>query len=132
MAHMDLIDSLIPTYRRLNLRVRPIIVRRATDGFPGVPAFLHFAAYYQAEKGGYLGYSFGRYFTNFVHYRPGVDIGMAEDQEWNPQLFDARREVPKYDCFIVRMERDVGDVLFARSPRNVPKSPCSTSIQARR
>lgn len=103
----------------MRLRVRPIIVNRATEGFPGVPAFLHFAAYYQAEKGGYLGYSFGRYFTNFVHYLPGVDIGMAEDQEWNPQLFDARREVSKYDCFIVRMDRDVGRILFARSPRKV-------------
>jgi hypothetical protein len=103
----------------MRLRVRPIIARRASEGFPGVPAFLHFAAYYQAEKGGYLGYSFGRYYTNFVHYRPGVDQGMGEDQEWSPQLFDARREVPHYDCFIVRMDRDVGRLLFASSGAKV-------------
>ena len=101
------------------LRVRPMIFANQSAAFPGVPLFLHFPAYYQAEKGGYLGYSFARYYTCFVRYKPGVDIGMAEDQEWNPHSFDARSEVPKYDYFIARAGSELARPLFRGSPQRV-------------
>jgi len=101
------------------MRVRPMIFANQSGVFPGAPLYLHFPAYYQAEKGGYLGYSFARYFTCFVHYRPGVDIGMGEDMEWAPRRFDAAREVPKYDYFIARSENDVLDTSFRRSPSKI-------------
>jgi hypothetical protein len=101
------------------LRVRPMIFANQSAAFPATPLFLHFPAYYQAEKGGYLGYSFARYYTCFVRYKPGVDIGMAEDQEWNPYSFDARTEVPKYDYFIARAGGDQARPLFRNSPQRV-------------
>lgn len=101
------------------LRVRPMIFANQSLAFPGLPLFLHFPAYYQAAKGGYLGYSFARYYTCFVRYKPGVDIGMAEDQEWNPHTFDARSEVPKYDYFIARSAGDQARPLFRSSPQPV-------------
>jgi len=98
------------------LRVRPLIFTNQSAAFPGTPLFLHFPAYYQAEKGGFLGYSFARYYTCFVRYQPAVDIGMGEDMEWNPRLFDARVEVAKYDYFIVRADWDASSTLFRHSP----------------
>jgi hypothetical protein len=103
----------------MRLRVRPMIFANRSAAFPAIPLFLHFPAYYQAEKGGYLGYSFARYYTCFVRYKPGVDIGMAEDQEWNPYSFDAAAEVPRYDYFIARADRDLARPLFRGSPQRV-------------
>jgi hypothetical protein len=97
------------------LRVRPLIFANQSGAFPGAPLFLHFPAYYQAEKGGFIGYSFARYYTCFVRYQPAVDIGMGEDMEWNPQRFDAKVEVAKYDVFIARADWDVSG-LFGHSP----------------
>jgi hypothetical protein len=101
------------------LRVRPLIFANRGSAFPGTPLFLHFPAYYQAEKGGFLGYSFARYYTCFVRYQPAVDIGMGEDMEWNPRDFNATVEVPKYDVFIVRADWDAGGALFRHSPQPV-------------
>ena len=99
------------------MRIRPLIFANMSGVFPGAPLYLHFPAYYQAEKGGVLGYSFARYFICFIHDRPGVDMGMGEDMEWAPGRFDAQREVPQYDYFIARSEHDIA----ARSFRNSPK-----------
>lgn len=101
------------------LRLRPVIASTTTKTFPVVPVYLHFPAYYQAAKGGYLGYSFARYSTVLMRYRPGVDVGMEEDAEWNPQLFDAPSEVPRYDRIIVRADLDVGLFLFRATPGRV-------------
>jgi hypothetical protein len=101
------------------LRVRPLIVEARGSAFPDVPAYLHFPAYYQAERGGYLGYSFARYSVMLIRYRAGVDLGMAEDAEWKPELFDAAREVPLYDCFMIRADQDMGTALFQAAPQAV-------------
>jgi hypothetical protein len=101
------------------LRVRPLITVSTTRAFPDVPVYLHFPAYYQAQKGGYLGYSFARYPVTLMRYRPGVDPGMAEDEEWKPQLFNASRDVPRYECFIVRAERDLGPTIFGAAAPTV-------------
>lgn len=101
------------------LRIRPLIFNNQSAAFPGTPVFLHFPAYYQAEKGGFLGYSFARYYTCFVRYQPAVDIGMGEDMEWNPRSFNAAAEVAKYDYFIVRADWDASGLLFRRSPQPV-------------
>jgi hypothetical protein len=97
-------------------RIRPLIYENRSAAFPGAPLFLHFPAYYQAAKGGYLGYSFARYYTCFVRYQPAVDIGMGEDMEWNPSRFNAAVEVPMYDYFIARASWDVYEELFRNSP----------------
>ena len=93
------------------LRMRSIIFDRDSRAFPDVPAFLHYSAYYQAEKGGTQGYSFALNEVSVVRYRPGVTIGVP-GAEWSPESFDARAELPSYDYFVVRSERDRGSELF--------------------
>jgi hypothetical protein len=100
-------------------RIRPMIFARGSGAFPGAPLFLHFPAYYTAEKGGVLGYAFARYYECLVHYRPGVDMGMREDDEWHPERFDARREVPQYDYFIARADGDIAQTSFRGSPKPI-------------
>jgi hypothetical protein len=83
-------------------RVRPLILDNETRVIPDSPLYVHFPAYYQAMHGGFLGFSFARYSIVLMRYRPGVDIGMAEDAEWNRVPFEPERELANYDCIIVR------------------------------
>jgi hypothetical protein len=98
------------------LRIRPVIFARETLAVPGLPAYLHFPAYYQAEKGGRLGFSFARFYTNFVRFKPGVEGGMIEDAEWNPRWFDPAVEASRYDCFISRAQNDEAETLLGQAP----------------
>jgi hypothetical protein len=103
----EVVQSMAP-----KLRVRPLMFDNRSSAFPGTPLFLHFPAYYQAAKGGTLGYSFARYYTCFIHYRPGVDMGMVEDAEWHPENFNPLRELPQYDYFVVHSKRDISEPVF--------------------
>jgi hypothetical protein len=87
-------------------RLRPLIISKTSEVIPELPVYLHFPAYYQAAKGGYLGFSFARYNTVLMCYRPGIDPGMEEEAEWEDQRFDAPRELPFYDCVVARADRD--------------------------
>ncbi|HEY2743013.1 MAG TPA: hypothetical protein VGL86_00260 [Polyangia bacterium] len=107
----DVIDAMPP-----NQRLRPLILVSASAAFPGVRPFVHFGAYYQAERGGWLGFSFARNYTSFIRYRDGVRFGMREDDEWRAERFDAAREAGDYDFFLVRSDRDVSDLLFRGAP----------------
>lgn len=86
--------------------VRPVIVDRGSEHLPGGAPYLHFAAYHQAERGGFNGFSFARSPTSFVRYRAGVDPGMPRDAEWRPQDFDWKREGERYDYFFMRSAVD--------------------------
>jgi hypothetical protein len=101
------------------LAMRPVIFDRGSPAFPGVPIYLHYSAYYFVEKGGFQGYSFAMYPTSVIRYRPGVTPGMLNAAEWRPEAFDAKSEVPVYDFFLVRSERDRGAELFAHAPEPV-------------
>ncbi len=93
------------------LALRPLVFERDTRAFPGVPAFLHFSAYYYVDKGGYQGYSFAMYPLSVVRYRPELEATMQNGAEWRPDLF-RRDEIPDYDFFLVRSEYDRGAELF--------------------
>ncbi|HEY6078422.1 MAG TPA: hypothetical protein VIW29_06445 [Polyangiaceae bacterium] len=95
------------------LAVRPIVFERESRAFPGVSAFLHFSAYYQVLKGGTQGYSFARNVTSVVRERPPGSPAMQNGAEWLPSTFDARRELPLFDCFLVRSASDRAPQLFA-------------------
>lgn len=101
------------------LAMRPIIFARETQAFPGVPAYVHYSAYYFVEHGGFQGYSFAMYPTSVVRYRAGVKPGMLNAAEWRPELFDERAEVPEYDFFLVRSDSDREKELFERSPHPI-------------
>ena len=101
------------------LAMRPIIYDRDSRVFPGVPAYLHYSAYYFVEKGGFQGYSFAMYPISVVRYRPSVEAGMQNAAEWRPELFDVKKEVPRYDYFLVKSETDRSAELFAKAPEQV-------------
>ena len=91
--------------------VRPLIFARETRVFPGVPAYLHYSAYYYVEKGGTQGYSFAMYPLSVVRFRPEIEASMQGGAEWRPDLFQ-RQETSQYDYFIVRDSRDRRHELF--------------------
>lgn len=92
--------------------VRPISFTFQSDALPGGLPYVHFAAYYQAHKGGRIGFSFARNYTSFIRYRPGVDPGMARDDEWHPERFSFAKEGGQYDYFLVRSRGDMTARLF--------------------
>jgi hypothetical protein len=94
------------------LAVRPLVFDRGSRAFPGIPAHLHLPAYYALEKEGSAGYSFAMYSTSVVRYRRGVRMLMTGGSEWFPERFDAEREAPDYDYFIVKSSVDRSTELF--------------------
>ena len=93
------------------LTMRPLVFERNTRVFPGVPAYLHFSAYYYVEKGGTQGYSFAMYPISVIRLRPDVPVTMPGGAEWRPDLFRAS-EIDEYDYFLVRSDQDRGPELF--------------------
>lgn len=96
-----------------DLSIRPLVFDRQSTAFPTVPAFLHFPAYYQVQKGGYQGYSFAMYPVSPVRYRKPRTLPLiAPGAEWHPDWFEAKDETGLYDCFIVRSKVDRTRQLF--------------------
>jgi hypothetical protein len=83
------------------LAMRPLIFERESRVFPGVPAYLHYSAYYYVEKGGSQGYSFAQYALSVVRYRQLSQATMRGGAEWRPDLFEPA-ETSSYDAFLVR------------------------------
>ncbi len=104
---------------RPGLAMRPLIFERNSRVFPGVPAYLHYSAYYYVEKGGRQGYSFAMYPISVVRYRPAVKVNMQNAAEWRPDRFDGSNEVAGYDYFLVRSAEDREDKLFSDAPEPV-------------
>ncbi|HEX6764285.1 MAG TPA: hypothetical protein VF103_02380, partial [Polyangiaceae bacterium] len=99
------------------LSMRPLVFDRNTRVFPGVPAYLHYSAYYYVEKGGTQGYSFAMYPISVVRYRAGVPPRMVGGAEWSPETFDWQRELASYDYFVVHSATDRSRELFGNAPR---------------
>jgi hypothetical protein len=97
------------------LAMRPLIFDRTSRAFPGVPVYLHYPAYYQVEKGGSQGFSFAVYPSSAIRFRGAHPPLMDAGAEWNPKAFDATREAPRYDYFLVRSELDRSAELFANA-----------------
>lgn len=95
------------------LRVRSIIYERAGKAFPGMPLHLHLPAYYQAEKGGFLGHSFAIYPNSVLRLQKGIPPAIPLAGEWYPELFDAAVEGPRFDYVIVRSRAERAYELFA-------------------
>jgi len=81
--------------------LRPVIIAADSLHVPGGYPFIHFGAYYQAEKGGRLGFSFARNYPAVARYLPHVDRGMAYDAEWHWERY-SKEEGPLYDYFLFR------------------------------
>jgi hypothetical protein len=77
-----LLDRMEPGKRVLSLVYYP--VSSAAPYFP----YLHFANWYQVEKGGVVDFSFAEFWVNRYRYRPEHDPRLPDDFEWRPGLFD--------------------------------------------
>jgi hypothetical protein len=111
--------------------VRPLVFERQSRVFPGVPAFLHYSAYYYVEHGGSQGYSFAQYPLSVVRYRPDVVAPMQGGAEWRPDWF-RKDEIPDYDYFLVRSSFDRGEELFGGAPVELEAHEGSWWAYARR
>ncbi len=105
-----------------NRRVAPLIFDKGSPYVhPRVFPYLHFAAYYQAARGGDLARTFAVVWNVPVRYREDyVRHQVPEDAEWDPRLFSPTRDLPYFDYLIIRgpeftPRTDSGLVVVARS-----------------
>jgi hypothetical protein len=90
-----LLERMEPGHRTLGL-----VFDRGAAGPVQQPLFLHFAAYYQALRGGDVGFSFAGLPAIPVRYRPGEQA--PHPGEWAPQDFRWDEMGSFYDYFLVR------------------------------
>ena len=69
--------------------------------------FLHAPAYYQARKGGVIGFSFAVFFPELVRFRPGMAPQMTPNVEWDPGRFDWNTD-GWYQYYLVRTTKAPG------------------------
>jgi hypothetical protein len=93
-----------------NKRAVAVTFQKQSDFVPGM-VYLHFLAWYQAEKGGVLGFSFGSFSGMLARYRSGAEPRMTHGLEWFPAQFSWRRD-GTFDYYVVRAPADVGPILF--------------------
>jgi uncharacterized membrane protein len=81
-----------------------LIFERYPASWPAVSVYLHFPAYYQAEKGGRILFSFAELFQTSARFRPGKswDDLLREWNEWNPQFFDYGRHSGRFRYLLIR------------------------------
>lgn len=102
-----------------NKRVRSLIFERGAEYTPGGRPFVHFAAWYQVEKGGTISYSFASTQLSVAVFRPEKRAMANTAIDWQPERFDVRREQDDYDYFLVRAKDDLGPVLFRGGTRRI-------------
>ena len=103
-------DAVLAKLER-NRALRPVMIGADSAHVPGGYPFIHFGAYYQAEKGGRVGFSFARNYAAVVRYKPNVDRGMAYDAEWHWERY-SKDEGPLYDYFLFRAPLGVPNELL--------------------
>ncbi len=94
--------------------VAPLTFDLASPSFPELPVFLHFVAWYQAESGGSIGYSFAKGFMQPARYLPGAEPVMTPGLEWEPRRFNWRVD-GHFDYFLVHAGQDLGRYIFAQA-----------------
>lgn len=92
--------------------VRYLPASLGSRGVPEFPVFLHQAAWYQAAKGGFLGFSFAQFFPELVRYRETPARAVPKGREADLRFFRYARERFHYDYFVVRSGRDPRETLF--------------------
>jgi hypothetical protein len=87
-----------------NRRVAALIFESHGDVVhPSTFPYVHFAAYYQATRGGDILSSFASIWSMPVHYRPGRwRYPVDERTVWAPERFSFRRDLPHFDYLMLR------------------------------
>lgn len=96
-------------------RTLGLIVDKQSRSFGGMPMYIHYASWYQAEHDGVADFSFSL-FGLLVSYKPEADIPVHRGFEWRADTFDWERNKGwLYDYFIVRLPQDASDYFFAKA-----------------
>jgi len=91
----SLVERMSPGGRALGL-----VFDRASAAGIRLPVFVHFASYYQALRGGDVGFSFVGLPSIPLRYRAGAQA--PHPGEWAPQDFRWESMGPRYDYFLLR------------------------------
>jgi hypothetical protein len=80
--------------------------------FPG-PVYMHFGAWYQAQRAGIVDFNFGDFYSQMVRYKKDAGPRLTEQLAWMPTAFQwAAHGGDKYDYFIVKANEDISAQLF--------------------
>jgi hypothetical protein len=104
-----------PVLQRLppQKKVLPLIFDSTSAHVSGLP-YLHFATWYEVEKGGRAGFSFLDFGRGVLRSRPGVRKLADERLQMSPGTF-TWEEGRAFDYFLVRAKEDKGPRLFAEA-----------------
>jgi hypothetical protein len=91
-------------------KLLPLIFDPTSASLAGLP-YLHFGAWYEAEKGGEAGFSFLQIGLLLLRYRPGQTRAADEALAWDANRFSWAR-YGGCDYYLVRAPRDLGPQLF--------------------
>ena len=80
-------------------------------------AYLHYAAWYQADKHGFVDFNFAAFHPQVVRFRPGMVPGIGETFAFAPQRFTFADFDPlKYEYFFIRGNAPAVDSFRSASP----------------
>lgn len=92
--------------------VASMIYDNSSPLFPG-PVYLHFAGWYQVQRGGIVDFNFADFYSSMVRYKKDAGPRMTEQLAWMPTAFQwAQHGGDKYDYFIVKADGDISAQLF--------------------
>jgi hypothetical protein len=98
-------------------RALGIVLDGASPAARADKAYVHFAAWYQADRGGFVDYNFAALHPQVVRFRPGREPAVGLRYVSDNSTFDWRQDQGWiYDYFFVRGPRDPLAWLKARSP----------------
>ncbi|MCG3205956.1 MAG: hypothetical protein KCHDKBKB_02682 [Elusimicrobia bacterium] len=96
-----------------NKKVLPLIVDKGS-AYGTHLAYVHFAAWYQAGKGGDIGYSFASLYNMVARYQAGMSA-MSYERSWivgDPYAFNWALDGVHFDYFLVKSSNKVASKIF--------------------
>lgn len=104
--------AMAPNTRALSLIFDPA---SAAVGHPAM--YLHWPAWHQAEKRGFVDFNFARFHPQVVRFRPEAPPPVDETSGWRPQDFDwAGWRGARYDYFVLRGDAANVEAFRAKAP----------------
>ena len=98
-------------------RAMALIFDRHTKASVVREAYLHYALWYQAEKGGFVEFNFAWFHPEVVRYRQITPAIIPPDDGWQPEAFDwAAHPAGRYRYLLVRGPPHAEAAVLARAP----------------
>ncbi|MBK9081724.1 MAG: hypothetical protein IPL88_06395 [Rhizobiales bacterium] len=102
---------------RPNTRALSLIFDPASEAAGHRAMYLHWPAWHQAERRGFVDFNFARFHPQVVRFRPEATPPVDETSGWRPQDFDwAGWRGARYDYFVLRGDAASLDAFRAKAP----------------